>query len=53
MLDLFYSENPRERDYLKTLLHRLYAKLLHLRTFIHQTVHHIFRKYVNCYIDLV
>ncbi len=47
MLELFDSEDPRERDYLKTLLHRLYAKLLHLRTFIRQTVNHIFHKYVH------
>ncbi len=53
MLELFDSEDPRERDYLKTLLHRLYAKLLRLRTFIHQTVNHIFHKYVLCYIELV
>ena len=53
MLELFDSEDPRERDYLKTLLHRLYAKLLHHRTFIRQTVNHIFRKYVLCYIERV
>eukprot|EP00042_Codosiga_hollandica_P019621 m.61155 g.61155 ORF g.61155 m.61155 type:complete len:586 (-) comp49424_c0_seq1:328-2085(-) len=46
MLELFDSEDPRERDYLKTLLHRLYAKLLHLRTFIRQTVNHIFHKFI-------
>ncbi len=39
MLELFDSEDPCERDYLKTLLHRLYAKLLDLRTFIHKDVH--------------
>ncbi len=53
MLELFDSEDPRERDCLKTLLHRLYAKLLHLHTFIRQTVSHIFYKYVHGYIDLV
>jgi hypothetical protein len=42
MLELLDSEDPCERDYLKTMLHRLYAKLLHLRTFIRQTVNHIF-----------
>ena len=52
MLKLFDSEDPCERDYLKTLL-RLYAKLLHLRTFIRQTVNHIFYKYVHGYIKPV
>ncbi len=49
MLELFDSEDPRERDYLKTLLHRLYTKLLPLR----QTVNRIFHKYVLCYIERV
>jgi serine/threonine-protein phosphatase 2A regulatory subunit B' len=53
MFELFDSEDPRERDYLKTLLHRLYATLLHLRTFIRQTVDHIFHKYVLYYTELV
>jgi hypothetical protein len=53
MLELFDSEDPRKRGYLKTLLHRLYAKRLHLRTFILQTVNHIFHKYVYGYIELI
>jgi len=32
MLDLFDSEDPRERDYLKTILHRVYGKFMVLRT---------------------
>jgi serine/threonine-protein phosphatase 2A regulatory subunit B' len=32
MLDLFDSEDPRERDYLKTILHRIYGKFMFLRT---------------------
>ena len=32
MLDLFDSEDPRERDYLKTILHRIYGKFMVLRT---------------------
>jgi hypothetical protein len=52
MLKLFDSEDPCERDYLKTLL-RLYAKLLHLRTFIRQTVDHVYHKYVHYFIELV
>jgi Protein phosphatase 2A regulatory B subunit (B56 family) len=27
LLDLFDSEDPRERDYLKTILHRIYGKV--------------------------
>lgn len=30
-LDLFDSEDPRERDYLKTILHRIYGKYMPLR----------------------
>lgn len=32
LLDLFDSEDPRERDYLKTILHRIYGKYMTLRT---------------------
>jgi serine/threonine-protein phosphatase 2A regulatory subunit B' len=32
MVDLFDSEDPRERDYLKTILHRIYGKFMALRT---------------------
>ena len=28
MLELFDSEDPRERDYLKTILHRIYGKFM-------------------------
>ncbi|CAI5453157.1 unnamed protein product [Caenorhabditis angaria] len=34
LLDLFDSKNPRERDFLKTFLHRIYGNLLELRAFI-------------------
>lgn len=34
LLELFDSEDPRERDYLKTILHRIYAKFMSLRAFI-------------------
>ena len=34
MLDLFDSEDPRERDYLKTILHRIYGKYMSLRPYI-------------------
>ncbi|KAJ3606373.1 hypothetical protein NHX12_025894 [Muraenolepis orangiensis] len=34
LLDLFDSEDPRERDFLKTTLHRIYGKFLGLRAII-------------------
>uniref|UniRef100_A0A3B5PSM5 Serine/threonine protein phosphatase 2A regulatory subunit n=1 Tax=Xiphophorus maculatus TaxID=8083 RepID=A0A3B5PSM5_XIPMA len=34
LLELFDSEDPREREYLKTILHRVYGKLLGLRAYI-------------------
>jgi len=33
-LELFDSEDPRERDYLKTILHRIYGKYMSLRPYI-------------------
>lgn len=33
MVELFDSEDPRERDYLKTILHRIYGKFMTLRTY--------------------
>ena len=38
LLDLFDSEDPRERDLLKTTLHRIYGKFLGLRAFIRKQV---------------
>ncbi|RAL66380.1 hypothetical protein DID88_006073 [Monilinia fructigena] len=32
LLELFDSEDPRERDFLKTTLHRIYGKFLNLRS---------------------
>ncbi|KAJ8309565.1 hypothetical protein KUTeg_014439 [Tegillarca granosa] len=37
LLELFDSEDPRERDFLKTVLHRIYGKFLGLRAFIYET----------------
>lgn len=34
LVALFDSEDPRERDYLKTTLHRIYGKIMPLRTLI-------------------
>jgi serine/threonine-protein phosphatase 2A regulatory subunit B' len=34
LLQLFDSDDPREREYLRTILHRIYAKFMPLRQFI-------------------
>ncbi|KAI8048759.1 phosphatase 2A regulatory B subunit-domain-containing protein [Gilbertella persicaria] len=46
LLELFDSEDPRERDFLKTTLHRLYGKFLNLRAFIRKSINHIFFQFV-------
>ncbi|XP_067680382.1 serine/threonine-protein phosphatase 2A 56 kDa regulatory subunit delta isoform-like isoform X10 [Haliotis asinina] len=42
LLDLFDSEDPRERDFLKTILHRIYGKFLGLRAYIRKQINNIF-----------
>ena len=42
LLELFDSEDHRERDYLKTILHRIYAKFMSLRAFIRKAINHVF-----------
>lgn len=42
ILDLFDSEDHRERDYLKTILHRIYAKFMSLRAFIRKAINNSF-----------
>lgn len=42
VLELFDSEDRRERDYLKTILHRLYAKFMARRAFIRKAINHTF-----------
>ncbi|KAH8927836.1 protein phosphatase 2A regulatory B subunit [Atractiella rhizophila] len=42
LLELFDSEDPRERDFLKTTLHRIYGKFLNLRAFIRRSMNNIF-----------
>ncbi|MXQ87388.1 hypothetical protein E5288_WYG001560 [Bos mutus] len=46
LLELFDSEDPRERDYLKTVLHRIYGKFLGLRAFIRKQINNIFLRFV-------
>jgi hypothetical protein len=47
LLDLFESEDPRERDLLKTILHRVYGKMLALRVHIRRLINNIFFKCVE------
>uniref|UniRef100_A0A672HFN5 Serine/threonine protein phosphatase 2A regulatory subunit n=1 Tax=Salarias fasciatus TaxID=181472 RepID=A0A672HFN5_SALFA len=46
LLELFDSEDPRERDFLKTILHRIYGKFLGLRAFIRKQINNIFLRFV-------
>jgi len=46
LLDLFDSEDPRERDFLKTSLHRIYGKFLNLRAFIRRSINHVFFQFI-------
>ncbi|XP_050212320.1 serine/threonine protein phosphatase 2A 57 kDa regulatory subunit B' kappa isoform-like [Mercurialis annua] len=46
LLDLFDSEDPRERDCLKTILHRIYGKFMVHRPFIRKAVSNIIYKFV-------
>jgi serine/threonine-protein phosphatase 2A regulatory subunit B' len=40
-LELFDSEDPRERDYLKTIMHRIYGRFMPLRPYIRQRVQNL------------
>ncbi|CAA2970081.1 serine/threonine protein phosphatase 2A 57 kDa regulatory subunit B' theta isoform-like [Olea europaea var. sylvestris] len=46
LLDLFDSEDPREREYLKTILHRIYGKFMVLRPFIRIAINNIFYVFI-------
>lgn len=46
LLELMDSEDPRERDFLKTTLHRIYGKFLNLRAFIRKQMNHIFYSFI-------
>eukprot|EP00096_Caligus_rogercresseyi_P005334 TRINITY_DN205_c1_g1_i1.p1 TRINITY_DN205_c1_g1~~TRINITY_DN205_c1_g1_i1.p1 ORF type:complete len:602 (-),score=228.99 TRINITY_DN205_c1_g1_i1:914-2719(-) len=46
LLELFDSEDPRERDFLKTTLHRIYGKFLGLRAYIRKQINNIFYRFV-------
>lgn len=46
LLELFDSEDPRERDYLKTILHRIYGKFMVHRSFIRRAIKYVFYRFV-------
>uniref|UniRef100_A0AAY4ESR0 Serine/threonine protein phosphatase 2A regulatory subunit n=1 Tax=Denticeps clupeoides TaxID=299321 RepID=A0AAY4ESR0_9TELE len=46
LLELFDSEDPRERDFLKTILHRIYGKFLGLRAFIRKQINNNFLRFI-------
>lgn len=46
LLDLFDSEDPREREYLKTILHRIYGNFMGLRPFIRRAINNVFFKFI-------
>lgn len=46
LLELFDSEDPRERDFLKTILHRIYGKFLGLRAYIRKQINNIFYGFI-------
>ena len=43
---MFDSEDPRERDFLKTTLHRIYGKFLGLRAYIRKQINNIFYNFI-------
>jgi len=46
LLEVFDSEDPRERDFLKTTLHRIYGKFLGLRAYIRKHINNIFYRFI-------
>ncbi|KAL7100576.1 hypothetical protein ACP275_08G005700 [Erythranthe tilingii] len=46
LLDLFDSEDPRERDYLKGVLHRIYGKFMVHRPFIRKSINNVFFRFI-------
>lgn len=46
LLELFDSEDPRERDLLKTILHRVYGKMLALRVHIRRFINNVFFRFI-------
>uniref|UniRef100_A0A1J3FLK0 Serine/threonine protein phosphatase 2A regulatory subunit n=1 Tax=Noccaea caerulescens TaxID=107243 RepID=A0A1J3FLK0_NOCCA len=47
LLDLFDSEDQREREYLKTILHRVYGKFMVHRPYIRKAINNIFYRFIS------
>ena len=46
-MELFDSEEPKEREYLKNILHRLYAKLVPRRKMIRRAISETFNSLIH------
>ncbi|KAK7343381.1 hypothetical protein VNO77_12071 [Canavalia gladiata] len=46
LIDLFDSEDAREREYLKTILHRIYGKFMVHRPFIRKAINNVFYRFI-------
>ena len=46
IVNLFESEDPRERDYLKTILHRIYGKFMSHRPHIRRAINNTFFRFI-------
>lgn len=46
IVELFDSEDPRERDCVKAILHRIYGKFMVHRPFIRKTISNVFYRFV-------
>ncbi|KAL8131184.1 serine/threonine protein phosphatase 2A 59 kDa regulatory subunit B' gamma isoform-like [Apium graveolens] len=46
LLDLFDSDDQREREYLKTILHRIYGKFMVHRPFIRKSINNVFYNFI-------
>ncbi|QHO31953.1 serine/threonine protein phosphatase 2A 57 kDa regulatory subunit B' iota isoform-like [Arachis hypogaea] len=46
LLELFDSEDPRERDCLKTIMHRVYGKFMVHRPYMRKSINNLFYRFV-------
>lgn len=46
IIGLFDTEDPRERDYLKTILHRIYGKFMTYRSLIRRHIQYVFYEFL-------
>ena len=46
IIQLFQSEDMRERDYLKTILHRIYGKFMTYRSLIRRHIQYVFYEFL-------